>query len=184
MSATEQYRLLQINFFTSFFFSSEDLDKLIGERTEKLRSTLLACSASSLMNTSASMQLTMHEQNISTLQPMHEVSESMHGKKQPPCYNSLPHGYPQISPAMIQQPHGLAQNHFSSADNQDEINTQPLNPQDSPIPAHTPPLHNIKMITEHSPTRTMHDHLIEGELSTDIDALNPSLTDFELQGMI
>ncbi|XP_077336560.1 forkhead box protein N1 [Lithobates pipiens] len=160
----------------------EDLDKLIGERTEKLRSTLLACSASSLMNTSASMQLTMHEQNISSMQPMHEVSESMHGKKQPPCYNSLPHGYPQISPAMIQQPHSLAQNHFSSADNQDEINTQPLNPQDSPIPAHTPPLHSMKMITEHSPTRTMHDHLIEGELSTDIDALNPSLTDFDLQG--
>ncbi|KAM5181345.1 forkhead box protein N1 isoform 3-T3 [Mantella aurantiaca] len=165
----------------------EDLDKLIGERTEKLRSTLLACSASGLMNTSASMQLTMHEQNISSslsasLQPMHDISESMHTKKQPPCYNSLPHGYPQISQAMIQQPHGMAQNHFSSPDNQGEINTQPINPQDSPIPAHTPPLHNMKMITEHSPTRTMHNHLIEGELSTDIDALNPSLTDFELQG--
>nr|DBA34280.1 TPA: hypothetical protein GDO54_001858 [Pyxicephalus adspersus] len=165
----------------------EDLDKLIGERTEKLRSTLLACNASGLMNTSASMQLSMHEQNISSslsssLQPIHNVSESMHAKKQPPSYHSLPHGYPQISPAMIQQPHNMAQNHFSSPDNQGEINTQHINPQDSPIPAHTPPLHNMKMITEHSPTRTMHDHLIEGELSTDIDALNPSLTDFELQG--
>ncbi|XP_068126264.1 forkhead box protein N1 [Hyperolius riggenbachi] len=167
----------------------EDLDKLIGERTEKLRSTLLACNSSGLINTSASMQLTMqsHEQNISSslassLQSMHDVSESMHAKKQPPCYNSLPHGYPQISPAMIQQPHGMVQNHFPPPDNQGELNTQPINPQDSPIPAHTPPLHSMKMITEHSPTRTMQDHLMDGELSTDIDALNPTLTDFELQG--
>ncbi|XP_075052914.1 forkhead box protein N1 [Mixophyes fleayi] len=166
----------------------EDLDKLIGERTEKLRSSLLACNNSGLMNTSPAMQLSIQtHENISppmsaSLQPMHDVSESMHTKKQPLCYTSLPHGFPQISPAMIQQSHGLPQNHFPSPDHQSELNTQPINPQDSPIPAHTPPLHNMNMLTEHSPTRTMQDHLIEGELSNDIDALNPSLTDFELQG--
>ncbi|XP_063812053.1 forkhead box protein N1 isoform X2 [Pseudophryne corroboree] len=166
----------------------EDLDKLIGERTEKLRSSLLACNTSGLMNSSPAMQLSIqtHEQNISppmpaSLQSMHDVSESIHAKKQPLCYTSLPHGFPQISPAMIQQSHGMPQNHYPSAENQSELNTQPINPQDSPIPAHTPPLHSMKMITEHSPTRTMQDHLI-GELSNDIDALNPSLTDFELQG--
>ncbi|KAM9320617.1 forkhead box protein N1 [Gastrophryne carolinensis] len=168
----------------------EDLDKLIGERTEKLRSTLLACNASNILNTSAPIQLSMqtHEQNMhsslpTTLQSMHNISESMHAKKQLPCYNSLQHDYPQISPAMLQQRqrHSMSQNYFSSSDHQGELNNQPINPQDSPIPAHTPPLHNMKM-AEHSPTRTMRDHLIEGELSTDIDALNPSLTDFELQG--
>ncbi|XP_073523951.1 forkhead box protein N1 [Phyllobates terribilis] len=160
----------------------EDLDKLIGERTEKLRSSLLACNPSSMMNMSI-----QSEQNISSampavLQPMHDVSESLHAKKPPPSYTSLPHGYPQISQAMIQQPHQIQQNHFSSPENRTELTTQPINPQDSPIPAHTPPLHNMKMLTEHSPTRTMQDQLIEGELSNDIDALNPSLTDFELQG--
>ncbi|KAG8590399.1 hypothetical protein GDO81_006748 [Engystomops pustulosus] len=165
----------------------EDLDKLIGERTEKLRSSLLACNPG-IMNTSSTMHMSIQsEQNISptmssSLQPMHNVSEALHTKKPPPSYSSLPHGYPQISPAMIQQPHPLPQNHYSPPENQGELNTQPINPQDSPIPAHTPPLHNIKMLTEHSPTRTMQDQLIEGELSNDIDALNPSLTDFELQG--
>ncbi|XP_040279390.1 forkhead box protein N1 isoform X1 [Bufo bufo] len=166
----------------------EDLDKLIGERTEKLRSSLLACNPSGIMNTPSTMHMTFQsEQNISStmsgsLQTMHEVSDSMPGKKPPPSYTSLPHGYPQISPAMIQQPHPISQNHFSPPENQSEMTTQSINPQDSPIPAHTPPLHNMKLLTEHSPTRTMQDQLMEGELSNDIDALNPSLTDFELQG--
>ncbi|XP_075445385.1 forkhead box protein N1 [Ascaphus truei] len=173
----------------------EDLDKLIGDRTEKLRSTLMACNGAGLANASA-MQLSIHaplcEPTISSpvptsLQTMHDVSGSLHCKKQlaghqPPCYTSLPHGFPQISPAMIQQSHGISQNHFSSPNNQRELRAQSINPQDSPIPAHTPPLHNMEMLTDHSPTRTMQDNLIEGELSNDIDALNPSLTDFELQG--
>ncbi|CAH2219986.1 forkhead box N1 [Pelobates cultripes] len=174
----------------------EDLDKLIGERTEKLRSSLMACNSVGLVNSSVAMQMSMQttlcESSMSpsvptSLQSVHDVSGSLHVKKQltghqPPCYSSLPHGYPQLSPAMIQQPHCLPQNHFSSQDNQTELRAQPINPQDSPIPAHTPPLHNIKMLTEHSPARTMQEHLNEGELSNDIDALNPSLTDFDLQG--
>lgn len=166
----------------------DDLDKLIGERTEKLRSSLLACNPSNIMNTSPTMHMSIQsEQNISpamsaSLHSMHDVSESLHAKKPPPSYTSLPHGYPQISPAMIQQSHPIPQNNFSPPENQRELTTQPINPQASPIPAHTPPLHNMKMIAEHSPTRTMQDQLIEGELSNDIDALNPSLTDFELQG--
>uniref|UniRef100_A0A8C5MYL9 Forkhead box N1 n=1 Tax=Leptobrachium leishanense TaxID=445787 RepID=A0A8C5MYL9_9ANUR len=174
----------------------EDLDKLIGERTEKLRSSLMACNSVGLVNTSVAMQMslqnTMCDSSISTslqstLQPTHDISGPLHAKKQlvghqPPCYSSLPHGYPQISPAMIQQPHGIPQNHFPPPENQNELRAQPINPQDSPIPAHTPPLHNMNMLTEHSPTRTMQEHLNEGELSNDIDALNPSLTDFDLQG--
>ncbi|KAM8977056.1 forkhead box protein N1 [Pelodytes ibericus] len=174
----------------------EDLDKLIGERTEKLRSALMACNSVGLVNTPVAMQMSMQtamcEPSISpsvptSLQSVHDVSASLHAKKQlaghqPPCYTSLPHGYPQISPAMIQQHHSIPQNHYSTSDNQNELRAQPLNPQDSPIPAHTPPLHNMKVLTDHSPARTMQDNLNEGELSNDIDALNPSLTDFELQG--
>lgn len=41
----------------------------------------------------------------------------------------------------------------------------------------------MKMLPEHSPARTVQDSLLqEGDLSNDIDALNPSLTDFDLQG--
>ncbi|XP_053313059.1 forkhead box protein N1 [Spea bombifrons] len=172
----------------------EDLDKLIGERTEKLRSSLLACNPVGIVNTSAPMQMSMQttlcEPTLSptvptSLQSMHDISGSLHTKKllvghEPPCYSSVPHGYPQISPAMIQQPHAMPHNQFSNLENHNEVGEQPINPQDSPIPAHTPPLHNMKMLVDHSPTRTTQDN--EGELSNDIDALNPSLTDFELQG--
>ncbi|XP_053562177.1 forkhead box protein N1 [Bombina bombina] len=170
----------------------EDLDKLIGDRTDKLRSSLMACNSVAISSASSAMQLPMQtsmcEPSISptSLQSLHDVSGSLQAKKQlaghqPPCYNSLPHGFPQISPAMIQQHQGMPQNHFQPPEDHSELRAQPFNPQDSPIPAHTPPLHNMT-VTEHSPTRTMQENLIEGELSNDIDALNPSLTDFELQG--
>ncbi|KAE8622214.1 hypothetical protein XENTR_v10005148 [Xenopus tropicalis] len=175
----------------------EDLDKLIGERTEKLRSSLLAHSAAGLVN-SPTMQLSMQqtplcETTISpvpvSLQSMHDISASLHNnthlsRQQPPRYTPLPHDIPQISPAMIQQPHGISQNHFSSPDNQNDLRAQPINPQDSPIPAHTPPLQTMKMLSEHSPARTMQENFTEVELSNDIDDLNPSLTDFDFQGSL
>ncbi|TRZ24295.1 hypothetical protein HGM15179_002743 [Zosterops borbonicus] len=41
------------------------------------------------------------------------------------------------------------------------------------------------MLPEHSPARTVQDTLLqEGDLSNDIDALNPSLTDFDLQALL
>ncbi|EQB78387.1 forkhead box N1 [Camelus ferus] len=43
--------------------------------------------------------------------------------------------------------------------------------------------HSAKVLAEPSPARTMHDTLLpDGDLGTDLDAINPSLTDFDFQG--
>ncbi|EMP37812.1 Forkhead box protein N1 [Chelonia mydas] len=69
------------------------------------------------------------------------------------------------------------------ANTQIELRAQPSTTQDSPLPAQTPPIHGMKMLTEHSTARTMQDTLMqEADMSNDIDALNPSLIDFDLQG--
>ncbi|XP_018104267.1 forkhead box protein N1 isoform X2 [Xenopus laevis] len=173
-----------------------DLDKLIGERTEKLRSSLLAHNGAGLVNSTTmqlSMQTSLCETTISPmpvpLQSVRDISASLQDnshlvRQQPPCYTPLPHDIPLISPAMIQQPRGISHNHFSSPDNQSDLRAQPINPQDSPIPAHTPPHQTMNLLTQHSPTRTMQENLAEVELSNDIDDLNPSLTDFDFQGSL
>ena len=55
--------------------------------------------------------------------------------------------------------------------------------ESEPLPAHTPPSHGAKLMAEPSSARTMHDTLLpDGDLGTDLDAINPSLTDFDFQG--
>nr|XP_036264468.1 forkhead box protein N1 isoform X6 [Pipistrellus kuhlii] len=72
---------------------------------------------------------------------------------------------------------------FPQPDGHLELRAQPGTPQDSPLPAHTPPSHSTKLLAEPSPARTMHDTLLpDGDLGTDLDAINPSLTDFDFQG--
>eukprot|EP00061_Rhincodon_typus_P006625 g27459.t1 len=58
--------------------------------------------------------------------------------------------------------------------------------QESPIPGQTAPIPSIteissQLLTEKSLIKDMHDIFVEGDINTDIDALNPSLVDFELQ---
>ncbi|XP_013358794.1 PREDICTED: forkhead box protein N1 isoform X6 [Chinchilla lanigera] len=66
-----------------------------------------------------------------------------------------------------------------------ELRAQPGTPQDSPLPAHTPPSNSAKLLAEPSPARTMPDTLLpDGDLGTDLDAINPSLTDFDFQGSL
>lgn len=103
------------------------------------------------------------------------------GGQQPGCYAS-PQGFPQISTALMQHTPG-PQSLFPAGEAQSQLRTQPSIPQDSPVPAQSPPSCGMKMLPEHSPARTVQDTLLqEGDLSNDIDALNPSLTDFDLQG--
>ncbi|KAM4795659.1 forkhead box protein N1 [Rhinophrynus dorsalis] len=173
----------------------EDLDKLIGEKTEKLRSTLMACNAAGFGNTSAvqlPIQMPLCEPSISpsvpvSLQSVQDISGSFHTKtqhagQQQSHYSALQHGFPQIPQAMIHQCQGIPQNHFPPPDDHRELRSQSISPQGSPIPAHTPPLENMTILTDHSPTKTMQDNLTEGDLSNDIDALNPSLTVLDFQG--
>ncbi|XP_030779511.1 forkhead box protein N1 isoform X3 [Rhinopithecus roxellana] len=80
-------------------------------------------------------------------------------------------------------PPGPPQPLFPQPDGHLELRAQPGTPQDSPLPAHTPPSHSAKLLAEPSPARTVHDTLLpDGDLGTDLDAINPSLTDFDFQG--
>ncbi|KAM5310501.1 forkhead box protein N1 isoform 2-T14 [Glossophaga mutica] len=80
-------------------------------------------------------------------------------------------------------PPGPTQPLFPQPDGRLELRAQPGTPQDSPLPAHTPPSHSTKLLAEPSPARTIHDTLLpDGDLGTDLDAINPSLTDFDFQG--
>ncbi|XP_046718144.1 forkhead box protein N1 isoform X2 [Silurus meridionalis] len=55
---------------------------------------------------------------------------------------------------------------------------------DSPLPAHTPPCYSAALQSSHSTVGSMQELLMEGELSNDIDMLNPSLMDLQLHGCL
>ncbi|NWX91931.1 FOXN1 protein, partial [Nothoprocta pentlandii] len=177
----------------------EELDTLIGEKSEKLRSSIMSCSPTGVASASLSRQMAVQPHSLceSSLssgipQPLHAIhtTGALHvknplpnllGGQQTTCYTS-PQGFPQLSTTLMQQSPD-PQTLFPSGEAQSELRTQPSITQDSPLPAQTPPTCSVKMLTEHSTARTMQDTLMqEGDLSNDIDALNPSLTDFDLQG--
>lgn len=54
---------------------------------------------------------------------------------------------------------------------------------ESPLPAQTPPSYRAALQATGGDSRSMQELLLEGDLSTDIDALNPSLTDLQLHGL-
>ncbi|XP_010216748.1 PREDICTED: forkhead box protein N1, partial [Tinamus guttatus] len=176
----------------------EELDTLIGDKSEKLRSSIMSCSPTGIASASLSRQMAVQPHSLceSSLssgipQPLHAIhtSGALHvknplpnllGGQQTACYTS-PQGFPQLSSTLMQQSPD-PQTLFPSGEAQSELRTQPSITQDSPLPAQTPPTCSVKMLTEHSTARTMQDTLMpEGDLSNDIDALNPSLTDFDLQ---
>ncbi|RXM95268.1 Forkhead box protein N1 [Acipenser ruthenus] len=91
---------------------------------------------------------------------------------QPLFLPPTPQGFPHFSPSGHQQPSsGIPPNEPPKAST-----------LSSPLPAQTPPIHRASLQAEHSTSRSMQELLMEGELSNDIDTLNPSLTDFQLQG--
>ncbi|XP_069471441.1 forkhead box protein N1 [Ambystoma mexicanum] len=175
----------------------EELDRLIGNKTEKMRTSVMTGNGAGL-SSHISLQMSMQSQNLCDSAST-ESAESVHascgpqhdeqqlGRRQSSgdqhsCYTSAPQAFQQISPSMMQQSPGISQTRFPPLDHQEEIRAQNSNPQDSPIHAHTPPMQSIQMLTELPSARTIQDTLMEGDLSNDIDALNPSLTDFELHG--
>nr|XP_015222811.1 PREDICTED: forkhead box protein N1 [Lepisosteus oculatus] len=52
------------------------------------------------------------------------------------------------------------------------------------LPSQTPPAYNAALQAEHCTRRSLQESLADGELSNDVDMLNPSLTDFQLQGSL
>ncbi|XP_021406524.2 forkhead box protein N1 [Lonchura striata] len=177
----------------------EELDTLIGDKSEKLRSSLASCSPPGAAGASLSRQMAAQSHPLCEPSLSSGVPQGFHGihapaalhaksplpallgGQQPGCYAS-PQGFPQIPTALLQhtpEPPSL----FPAGEAQSQLRTQPSIPQDSPVPAQSPPSCGMKMLPEHSPARTVQDTLLqEGDLSNDIDALNPSLTDFDLQG--
>ncbi|XP_048180850.1 forkhead box protein N1 isoform X3 [Corvus hawaiiensis] len=177
----------------------EELDTLIGDKSEKLRSSLLSCSPTGAAGASLSRQVAAQSHSLCEPSLSSGIPQGLHGihasgtlhamsplptllgGQQPGCYAS-PQGFPQISTALMQHTPG-PQSLFPAGEAQSQLRTQPSIPQDSPVPAQSPPSCGMKMLPEHSPARTVQDTLLqEGDLSNDIDALNPSLTDFDLQG--
>ncbi|XP_072793341.1 forkhead box protein N1 isoform X2 [Taeniopygia guttata] len=177
----------------------EELDTLIGDKSEKLRSSLASCSPTGAAGASISRHMAAQSHSLCEPSLSSGVPQGFHGihapaalqaksplpallgGQQPGCYTS-PQGFPQIPTALLQHtpdPPSL----FPAGEAQSQLRTQPSIPQDSPVPAQSPPSCGMKMLPEHSPARTVQDTLLqEGDLSNDIDALNPSLTDFDLQG--
>ncbi|NXC88641.1 FOXN1 protein, partial [Cercotrichas coryphoeus] len=177
----------------------EELDTLIGDKSEKLRSPLLSCSPPGAAGASLSRQMAAQPHSLGEPSLCSALPQGFHGipapaalhaksplpallgGQQPGCFTS-PQGFPQIPTALLQHPQDPP-SLFAAGEAQSQLRTQPSIPQDSPVPAQSPPSCGMKMLPEHSPARTVQDSLLqEGDLSNDIDALNPSLTDFDLQG--
>ncbi|XP_017919787.1 PREDICTED: forkhead box protein N1 isoform X3 [Capra hircus] len=165
----------------------EELDSLIGDKREKLGSPLLGCPPPGLAG-SGPIQPLAPPSGLS--QPLHSIHpapgpipgknplQDLLGGHAPSCYGQT---YSHLSPGLA--PPGPPQPLFPQPDGHLELRAQPGTPQDSPLPAHTPPSHSAKLLAEPSPARTMHDTLLpDGDLGTDLDAINPSLTDFDFQG--
>lgn len=174
-------------FLLSWAFT-EELDSLIGDKREKLGCPLLGCPPPGLAGSSSIRPLVPPAGLSQPLHSLHPAPGPIPGKNPlqdllgggqvPSCYGQT---YPHLSPGLA--PPGPPQPLFPQPDGHLELRAQPGAPQDSPLPAHTPPSHSTKLLAEPSPARTMHDTLLpDGDLSTDLDAINPSLTDFDFQG--
>nr|KAF6456086.1 forkhead box N1 [Rousettus aegyptiacus] len=165
----------------------EELDSLIGDKREKLGAPLLGCPPPGLAGSGPIRPLAPP---VGLSQPLHSIHpvpgpipgknslQDLLGGHSHSCYGQT---YSHLSPGLA--PPGPPQPLFPQPDGHLELRAQPGTPQDSPLPAHTPPSHSTKLLAEPSPARTMHDTLLpDGDLGTDLDAINPSLTDFDFQG--
>ncbi|XP_049432487.1 forkhead box protein N1 [Epinephelus fuscoguttatus] len=152
----------------------EDLDRLLGERPEKFRS-LPPYTNSAL---------------LSRVAPIYNTASSSctPAPLRPPC---LPSRHPQYAHAQPQQPYYLppaAAQPSNSFALYSPCGQQPAagvpsasGSLHSPMAGKMPPVYNGTLQAEYS-SRSMQDLLLEGDSSYDIDTLNPSLTDLQLQG--
>ncbi|KAK2847166.1 hypothetical protein Q5P01_010165 [Channa striata] len=149
----------------------EDLDRLLGERPDKLRS----------------LPPYTNPALISRMAPIYSATSA---QLRAPC---LPTRRPQYAHVQPQQPTYLlsASAHsgnsfalYSPCTQQPAAGSPPATGcQRSPGAGKMPPVCGAALQAEYSVgPRSMQDFLLEGDGSYDIDALNPSLTDLQLQG--
>lgn len=148
---------------------AELLDQLLGDRPEKPRPL------------SAQLNNHTHTQfpRVSLPPP---YTPTTHQRRPYYSYYSLP------SQTVSQQLPYLPSSHpaFSFYPSIPQQPSTQLSPRtgslDSPLPAYTPPSYSAALQASHSALESMQELLMEGELSNDIDMLNPSLTDLQLHG--
>ena len=147
-------------------FSTEDLDRLLGEKPDKLRS----------------LPPYTNPALISRVAPLYSTTSSSCSPAQllPPCLPIRRPQYPHVQPQQPCYPAAYPSNSFALYS---PCKQQPA----AGVPSATGSLHSPlagKMPPVYSEycSRGMQDLLLEGDLSYDIDMLNPSLTDLQLQG--
>ncbi|KAL6471347.1 hypothetical protein MHYP_G00199970 [Metynnis hypsauchen] len=147
----------------------EELDQLLGERPEKLKSF------SGHLNNHTYPQFSRVSMppSYSPRTPLRRPHYNHYGlpsqtlSQQHPYLPSNPQAF-SFYPSITQQPSTRLPPRTGSLD--------------SPLPAHTPPSYSSALQASHSAAGSMQELLMDGELSNDIDTLNPSLTDLQLQG--
>lgn len=150
--------------------STECLDRLLGEKPDKLRSLPPYNSAALLSRVAPVYSTTPSSHTPALLQPpclsIHSPLYA-HIQPQQPCYPPPPAAHPSNSFALY-SPCGQP------------TATGSLN---SPMAGKMPPVYSAALQAEYSVgPRCMQDFLFEGDAGYDIDTLNPSLTDLQLQG--
>lgn len=148
-------------------FSSECLDRLLGEKPDKLRSFPPYLGAA-LSRVPPVCNPTSTSCPPALLQPSGPSAHHHHVQSQQPCYLSPPAAAHPSSPFALYSPCG-----------------QPPAPGslNSPMAGKMPPDYSAALQAEYSfGPRSIQDFLLEGDSGYDIDTLNPSLTDLQLQG--
>lgn len=159
----------QIPIILSLFFVAELLDHLLGDRLEKPRSL------------SAQLNNHTHSQ-LPRVRVPPPYSPTSHQRRPYYSYYSLPsQTVSQQLPYLPSSPPAISS--YSTIPQQPSTQLPPRTDSlDSSLPAHTPPSYSDALQASHSALGSLQELLIEGELSNDIDMLNPSLTDLQLHG--
>uniref|UniRef100_A0AAX7TLP7 Fork-head domain-containing protein n=1 Tax=Astatotilapia calliptera TaxID=8154 RepID=A0AAX7TLP7_ASTCA len=155
----------------------EDLDRLLGERPERLRSVPPNPKSGTLTRATP-----VYNPSAFTCTPA-----ELRPACQPICQSLYAHLQPQqpfyLPPAVTHPSNSFAL--FSPCGQQPAAgipsSTGSLN---SPVAGKIPPVYNNALQCDYSvePRTTMQEFLLEGDTTYDIDMLNPSLTDLQLQG--
>lgn len=150
---------------------TEDLDRLLGERPEKFRSLPPYTNASLISRGHPTYSINSLPCNPSQLQPSCLPAPRSHytnNQLQPPCYQP-PGSSPLSKSFTLYSPCGQ------------QTATGGLN---SPVAPKMPPVYGTTSQADFSGgPRSMQEFLLEGDASYDVDTLDPSLIDLQLQGM-
>ena len=136
-------------------FLADELDKLITDRPENCRRKAMDPGMTRVPNCPTGISLPVQTQ----MQPQPMVTLSL---------QCLP----------------MHQHHHLQAQLQAQARLAPM----SPVPAQTPPLHTADVCHSplaQQPSKQTHDfYSLHGDTNTEVDALDPSIMDFALQGVV